>query len=151
MYRQYQPCLYNTSNTDNTNLSLHPPELPRWKSYCKPNLNFLSYKIISENWKLIFKNGDLIYREHKLVVFLVNLIFSEWQLWIIVFSYYYFIHKHIWLSFWRLFFLSSKNFHSVFQAVITPSEVTDPSKDPVTGFIVLDIGADGYITYKVSS
>lgn len=52
-----------------------------------------------------------------------------------------------------MFFLyeTCKIFFLVFQAVITPSEVTDPTKDPVTGFIVLDIGPDGYINYKVSS
>ncbi|GIY23236.1 chordin [Caerostris darwini] len=38
---------------------------------------------------------------------------------------------------------------NVFQAVITPTEVVDPNKDPVTGFIILDIGSDGYIYYKL--
>ncbi|XP_054714640.1 dorsal-ventral patterning protein Sog-like [Uloborus diversus] len=38
---------------------------------------------------------------------------------------------------------------NVFQAVMTSTEVTDISKDPVTGFIVLDIGLDGFINYKL--
>ncbi|GFS67382.1 dorsal-ventral patterning protein Sog [Nephila pilipes] len=38
---------------------------------------------------------------------------------------------------------------NVFQAVMTPTEVTDVTKDPVTGFIILDIGSDGYIHYKM--
>ncbi|PRD37337.1 UNVERIFIED_CONTAM: sog [Trichonephila clavipes] len=38
---------------------------------------------------------------------------------------------------------------NVFQAVMTSTEVTDVTKDPVTGFIILDIGSDGYIHYKM--
>ncbi|KFM80976.1 Dorsal-ventral patterning protein Sog, partial [Stegodyphus mimosarum] len=38
---------------------------------------------------------------------------------------------------------------NVFQAVLTATEATDPTKDPITGFIVLDIAADGYINYKM--
>ncbi|CAL1275329.1 unnamed protein product [Larinioides sclopetarius] len=38
---------------------------------------------------------------------------------------------------------------NVFQAVMTPTEVVDTTKDPVTGFMILDIGSDGFIHYKM--
>ncbi|NP_001310761.1 dorsal-ventral patterning protein Sog-like precursor [Parasteatoda tepidariorum] len=38
---------------------------------------------------------------------------------------------------------------NVFEAVITPTEIIDTSKDPITGFIILDIGSEGFINYKL--
>ncbi|KAG8193954.1 hypothetical protein JTE90_011504 [Oedothorax gibbosus] len=38
---------------------------------------------------------------------------------------------------------------NVFQAVVTTPEWTDYTKDPVIGFMILDIGQDGFINYKL--
>lgn len=38
---------------------------------------------------------------------------------------------------------------NVFQAVLMSTEVLDGTKDPITGFILLDMGADGYMNYKL--
>nr|BAE87097.1 Short gastrulation [Pholcus phalangioides] len=38
---------------------------------------------------------------------------------------------------------------NVFQAVLTPSDSAELSKDIANGFLLLDIGSDGYINYKL--